>query len=121
MKFLVVLNTSSEQIQKTSTKSFLGIFILPQKTREIDEMRVRTTFLVFYIIYQTQSITLHTYDDKDGQFRYYPIVNRCLIVALEYNLPSNNLQTVAKHYKRDRSAVCMTTVGNGLCKEASGT
>lgn len=53
------LSSTSEQIDKTFTKIFLGIAILPQRTRKIDEERFSSTFLIFYVIYQTESMTLH--------------------------------------------------------------
>lgn len=52
------LLSTSEQINKIFTKIFLGIAILPQRTRKIDEERFSSTFLIFDIIYQTESMTL---------------------------------------------------------------
>lgn len=120
MSLFFFLN-ASEWIDKTSTKNFLGIFILPQRTRKTDEMRFGAAFLILYIIYQTESITLHAYVDSNGLYRHSSAVSQWWLLPWGLIWLPNDLQTVAKHYKREGSAVCMTRAGNGLCKEANGT
>lgn len=120
MNLLFLLNTA-EQIDKTFTKNFLGICILPQRTRKMDEMRFSATFLMFYIIYQTESITLHTCVDLNGLYRHSSVVSQWWLLPSGLICLPNDLQTVAKPYKREGSAVCLTRAGNALCKEANGT